>query len=192
MSPPRSVAAVAALFALSSACPAAPPAASPAADLDRVRGCWIQRVEPDGKATRLLRLLPDHDRPGWLGGQIQRADGDDPDRRLQLEFSRDGERASLTRAAPAADAGGSAPQGLVQQTRTRIDFVRVLGAGRAVADAASGATTLEYRASAGAQRLRIEVEDERLHLSIDGLGPLRPRRPPIAQTLFDGRRDGCD
>ena len=192
MCPSRSLAAVAALFALSSACAAAAPAAPPAADLDRVRGCWIQRIEPDGRATRLLRLLPDHDRPDWLGGQIQRADGDDPDRRLRLEFSRDGERASLTRAAPAADAGDAAPAGLLRQDRTRIDFVRVLGAGRAAADAASGASTLEYRASAGAQRLRIEVEDERLRLSIDGLGPLRPRRPPIAQTLFDGRRDGCD
>ncbi|WP_064749012.1 hypothetical protein ABU614_16080 [Lysobacter firmicutimachus] len=188
----RSVAAAAALLALSSIAGAAPPAASPAADLDRVRGCWIQRVEPDGKATRWLRLLPDHERPGWLGGQIQRADGDDPDRRLQLAFSRDGERASLTRATPAAHAGGATPQGLVVQTHTRIDFVRALASGQAAADAASGATTLEYRASNGAQRLRVEVEDERLRLSIDGLGPLRPRRPPIAQTLFDGRRDGCD
>jgi len=192
MSASPCLAAIAALLALSSNAVAAPPAASPAADLDRVRGCWIQRVEPDGKATRLLRLLPDHERPGWLSGQIQRADGDDPDRRLQLEFSRDGERASLTRSAPAPEASASAPQSLVRQTRTRIDFVRALASGQAAADAASGATTLEYRASAGAQRLRVDVEDERLRLSIDGLGPARPRRPPIAQTLFDGARDGCD
>ncbi|BAV98404.1 hypothetical protein [Lysobacter enzymogenes] len=194
-----------------------PPSASPtqAQDIafDHVRGCWIRREEPDGRATALLRLLPPPEHPGWLNGQISRPEGDDPDRRLHLWFSRDGRTAVLA-SQPLADptrapAGGKpetqirplaktyppgrAPgssQSLVLMPQPRIEFVRVPTVTALTADWPADAFNADYVAGAaatGTRRLRVQASPERLTLTLlAGSGQARDL------TLFDGRRDGCD
>lgn len=224
MNRPRIACLAIALFAAgaaASAAPAQPPqsprpnADAPGADanFDHVRGCWIRREEPDGRATALLRLLPPPEHPGWLNGQISRPEGDDPDRRLQLWFARDGRTAVLA-SQPLADptrapAGGKpetqirplaktyppgrAPgssQSLVLMPQPRIEFVRVPTVTALTADWPADAFNADYVAGAttsGTRRLRVQASPERLTLTLlAGSGQARDL------TLFDGRRDGCD
>lgn len=180
-------------------------------DIDLIRGCWIQKVEPDGRATLLLRLLPDRERKDWLTGQLQRADGDDPDRRLRLMFARDGLTATLattplsepgtihatppvrqlpqTKARkPTADAMAS----LVHNPQARVDFSRLAVTAPLPKNAEPDARAFDYREPTGGKRLRVEVSAERLKLSVGTVG-LRPKGVPANESvLFDGRRDGCD
>lgn len=198
---------------------AVPPAssetpASPESErFDHLRGCWIRREEPDGRATAMLRLLPDHERPQWLAGQISRPEGDDPDRRLHLWFSRDGRTAVLASQAlddpMRAPAGGKpepqirplakthppgrtpgSTQSLVLMPQPRIEFVRVPTVTAPAADWPADALSADYVAGAvatGTRRLRVQASQERLTLTLlAGSGQKRDL------ALFDGRRDGCD
>lgn len=193
--------------------PAAATASVEAARFDHLRGCWIRREEPDGRATAMLRLLPDHERPQWLAGQISRPEGDDPDRRLHLWFSRDGRTAVLASQAlddplraPAggkperqirplakAIAPGRTPgssQPLVLMPQPRIEFVRVPTVTAPAADWPADSLNADYVAGAaatGTRRLRVQASQERLTLTLlAGSGQKRDL------ALFDGRRDGCD
>ncbi len=148
-------------------------------DIERARGCWIERVEPDGRATRLLRLLPEHERRDRLSGQVQRADGDDPDRRPRLWFSRDGAQAWIGTTAPRASAEPPAPA-----------FVRIPGPSSQPPAARSGLSAFDYAAPDGRRRLRVEYNGESLRLSRTALAP--GGRWRTAEVLFDGQRDGCD
>lgn len=208
-----------ALIALDAGAAARTPAAAPA-DIDAVRGCWIQKVEPAGRATLLLRLLPDRERADWLTGQLQRADGDDPDRRLHVMFSRDGRSAALASGpiAPAANRAegesgpaeaGAAPvktlrsgqarkppadllPGLVHNPGGQVEFVREAGTAAPSRNAASGTRVIDFRERGGGKRLRVEVSPEWLRLSVGG-AELRTKAPRTASAvLFEGGRDGCD
>lgn len=192
-----------------------PAAAAPAADpnFDHLRGCWIRREEPDGRATALLRLLPDREHPQWLSGQLSRPEGDDPDRRLHLWFSRDGRTAVLA-SQPLADpmrapAGGKpetqirplaktyppgrtpgSSQALVLMPQPRIEFARVPTVTAPAAGWPADALTADYVAGAaatGTRRLRAQASQERLTLTL-----LAGSGQPDDLALFDGRRDGCD
>lgn len=197
---------------------APPPSAAAAASVeaarfDHLRGCWIRREEPDGRATAMLRLLPDHERPQWLAGQISRPEGDDPDRRLHLWFSRDGRTAVLASQAlddpMRAPAGGKpepqirplakaippgrtpgSSQPLVLMPQPRIEFVRVPTVTAPAADWPADSLNADYVAGAaatGTRRLRVQASPERLTLTLlAGSGQKRDL------ALFDGRRDGCD
>lgn len=199
--------------------PAAPPPAAspPERAVDAARGCWIQRDAADGRASALLRLLPDRDHPEWLSGQLSRPEGDDPDRRVQLWLARDGRSAVLANrpladprapapAASAADepqlrplapthAPGRAPgsaQTLVLFPQPRIEFARVperpLAAGDWPADTLS-AEFLAGTTTGPSRRLRVQASEERLALIlVSARGTGAGRDTP----LFDGRRDGCD
>ncbi len=193
--------------------PSASPAQAQDAAFDHLRGCWIRREQPDGRATALLRLLPPPEHPGWLNGQISRPEGDDPDRRLQLWFSRDGRTAVLA-SQPLADptrapAGGKpetqirplaktyppgraagSSQSLVLMPQPRIEFVRVPTVTAPAADWPADAFNADYVAGAaatGTRRLRVQASAERLTLTL-----LAGSGQPRDLTLFDGRRDGCD
>jgi len=191
----------------------APDDAASAARFDHLRGCWIRREEPDGRATALLRLLPPPEHPGWLNGQISRPEGDDPDRRLHLWFSRDGRTAVLASqplADPARAPAGGKPetqirplakryppgrtpgssQSLVLMPQPRIEFVRVPTVTAPDADWPADALNADYVAGAaasGTRRLRAQASQERLTLTL-----LAGSGQPRDLTLFDGRRDGCD
>lgn len=190
--------------------PPMPPAAT--ADIDAVRGCWIQKVEPNGRATLLLRLLPDRERSDWLTGQLQRADGDDPDKRLRLMFSRDGQHAAMATApivsAPAT-AHADAPVKTLRSAKARkpnpdamptlianpsgqIEYVRSAASTPPAKGAIAGTRVIEYLERGGGKRLRVEVSAEHLKLSVSAAG-LRPQAAKAQQAvLFDGGRDGCD
>lgn len=191
-----------------------PNAAAPAADanFDHLRGCWIRREAPDGRATALLRLLPDREHPAWLSGQLSRPEGDDPERRLHLWFSRDGRTAVLA-SQPLADplqappATAPAPQirplakayppgrtpgssqSLVLFPQPRVGFARVPTLTAPAADWPADSLNADYVAGAaatGTRRLRVQASQERLALTlVGGTGS-------GDAVLFDGRRDGCD
>jgi hypothetical protein len=194
--------------------PRTPPAApvNAAADIDAVRGCWIQKVEPDGRATLLLRLLPDRERSDWLIGQLQRADGDDPDKRLRLMFSRDGQHAAMAtapivsapttahadspiktlRSAKARKPNADAMPSLIANPTGQVEYVRSATTAWPAKNAAAGTRVIEYLERGGGKRLRVEVSAEQLKLSVSAAG-LRPHNAKAAQAvLFDGGRDGCD
>lgn len=207
--------AAAAQTATGGAPPASPalPASSENDRFDHLRGCWIRREEPDGRATALLRLLPDHDRPQWLNGQISRAEGGDADRRVHLWFSRDGRTAVLatqalddpmrappggkpeTRILPLAKTypPGRTPgstQSLLSMPQPRIEFVRVPTVTAPAADWPADTLSADYVAGAaatGTRRLRVQASQERLTLTL-----LAGGGQPADLVLFDGRRDGCD
>lgn len=194
---------------------ASPPSQATPDEIDRVRGCWIQKVEPNGRATLLLRLLPDREHPQWLSGQLQRADGDDPDRRVQLWFARDG-RTALLASRPIADptpapASKPAPMrqlphtkaikpnadamaSLIANPQARIEYERVPAAASPAPDASADTRILDYRERGASKHLRIEVSPEHLKLSIVGAAlSHKPGTPNAAAVvLFDGGRDGCD
>lgn len=173
-------------------------------DIDKVRGCWIQRVEPDGPATLFLRLLPEPERKDWLVGALQRADGDDPDRRLRLQFARSGLDAVLGPNTPSGDTAVPADakpaplktlkairparSGLVHLPKTRMDYWRAPGLSPPPADAPEQTSVIVYNHDQ--TFLRVEVSPEHLKLSIGGLRPHTAKMPE--KVLFDGRRDGCD
>ncbi|UZW58825.1 hypothetical protein [Lysobacter enzymogenes] len=227
----RATALLAATFAGAFACtgvayaaaptpPSAPPAAAaspPDRAVDAARGCWIQRDAPDGRASALLRLLPDRDHPEWLSGQLSRPEGDDPDRRVQLWLARDGRSAVLASRpladprvpAPAAStadepqlrplapthAPGRAPgstQTLVLFPQARIEFARVPERPLPAGDWPRDTLSAEFLAGAGtgpSRRLRVQASEERLALIlVSARGTGAGRDTP----LFDGRRDGCD
>lgn len=192
------------------------PATATPADIDAVRGCWIQKVEPDGRATLLLRLLPDRERQDWLTGQLQRADGDDPDRRLRLMFARDGQSAALASRpiTEPASAAAASPVKTLRSTKARkptadmmatlvhnpsgqIEFKREpdnATASNAIPSkgAAPGTRVIEFSERGGGKRLRVEVSAEWLKLSVGAPG-LPAKGVKRADTvLFDGGRDGCD
>lgn len=190
--------------------PPTPPAAT--ADIDAVRGCWIQKVEPNGRATLLLRLLPDRERSNWLTGQLQRADGDDPDKRLRLMFSRDGQHAAMAtapivsapttahadapvktlRSAKARKPNADAMPTLIANPSGQIEYVRSAVSAPPAKNAAAGTQVIEYLERGGGKRLRVEVSAEHLKLSVSAAG-LRPQAAKAQQAvLFDGGRDGCD
>jgi hypothetical protein len=197
--------------------PTPPPAAAsaqqtPSDEIDRVRGCWIQKVEPNGRATLLLRLLPDRERKDWLTGQLQRADGDDPDRRLRLMFSRDGQHAAMAtapivsapgtghatppvKAMPSAKArkpNADAMASLVVNPSAQVEYLRSPTTAPAATDAAAGTQVIEYQERGGGNRLRVEVSAEHLKLSVGAAGLRRPGAKTPEAVLFDGGRDGCD
>ncbi|KRB07219.1 hypothetical protein [Lysobacter sp. Root690] len=190
--------------------PPTPPAAT--ADIDAVRGCWIQKVEPNGRATLLLRLLPDRERSDWLTGQLQRADGDDPDKRLRLMFSRDGQHAAMAtapivsapatahadapvktlRSAKARKSNPDAMPTLIANPSGQIEYVRSAASAPPAKNAVAGTRVIEYLERGGGKRLRVEVSAEHLKLSVSAAG-LRPQAAKAQQAvLFDGGRDGCD
>ncbi|MEH6422161.1 hypothetical protein, partial [Pseudomonas sp. CGJS7] len=164
--------------------------------LDRVRGCWIQKTEPNGRATMLLRLLPDREHPQWLSGQLQHADGDDPDRRLRVWLARDGRSALLAShaiddpTAPAPKAGMSSTKSLVLKPQPRVEFERTPAPTGAPSGAPADTVNLDYRERGAGKRLRIEVSEEHLKLITAGGPPKLATTRPV--VLFDGRRDGCD
>lgn len=197
--------------------PPTPPAApvNAATDIDAVRGCWIQKTEPDGRATLLLRLLPDRERSDWLTGQLQRADGDDPDKRLRLMFSRDGRHAAMAtapissmpsapttaqadapvktlRSAKARKPDAQAMPTLIANPTAQVEYLRSATAATPSKNAAAGTRVIEYLERSGGKRLRVEVSAEHLRLSVSAAG-LRPQAAKAQQAvLFDGGRDGCD
>lgn len=195
--------------------PASPPSPAAPADIDAVRGCWIQKVDPNGRATLLLRLLPDRERSDWLTGQLQRADGDDPDKRLRLMFSRDGQHAAMATApilsAPSATATAQADSPvktlrsakarkpnadamptLIANPTAQVEYVRSATTAAPARNAAPGTRVIEYLERGGGKRLRVEVSAEQLKLSVSAAG-LRPQAAKAQQAvLFDGGRDGCD
>ncbi|MGJ7901303.1 hypothetical protein [Lysobacter sp. 1R34A] len=183
-------------------------------DIDKVRGCWIQRVGPDGPATLFLRLLPEPERKDWLVGALHRADGDDPDRRLRLQFARSGHDAVLgpntpSDAAATPDAetapvhrpnaprppqsgtakSGPAKSGQAQVPTTPMNFWRMAGPSLPPAGASEQTSVIFYR-NHDQTFLRVEVSPEHLKLSLGDFHPRRTNRPE--SVLFDGRRDGCD
>ena len=194
--------------------PPMPPAApiNATADIDAVRGCWIQKVEPNGRASLLLRLLPDRERSDWLTGQLQRADGDDPDKRLRLMFSRDGQHAAMAtapivsapttahadapvktlRSAQARKPDADAMPTLIANPTAQVEYLRSATTAPPAKNAAAGTRVIEYLERGGGKRLRVEVSAEHLKLSVSAAG-LRPQAAKAQQAvLFDGGRDGCD
>lgn len=182
-------------------------------ELDAVRGCWIQKTEPNGRATLLLRLLPDREHKDWLSGQLQHADGDDPDRRLQLWFSRDGRTAlmatkpltdpapapatapSAERQMPKAKAfkpGADAMASLVHNPSGRIELIREPNTTTPPKGAEPGTRVVEFRQQGGSKRLRVEVSAEWLKLSVGTLSLPSNGTKQSEAVLFDGGRDGCD
>lgn len=206
----RLVALAVAAFALSAGgLVAASAHASPAPseypdDIDKVRGCWIQRVEPDGPATLFLRLLPEPERKDWLVGALQRADGDDPDRRLRLQFARSGQGAVLGPNTPSGDAPTPtdtqraplktlkairpARSGLVHLLKTQMEYWRMAGLSPPPTGTPERTSVIFYHHDK--TFLRVEVSPEHLKLSIGGTHPHTRKMPE--QVLFDGRRDDCD
>ncbi|WP_057918285.1 hypothetical protein [Lysobacter antibioticus] len=208
--PSRRLVALAALALAAGGLAAASAQASPAPaeypdDIDKVRGCWIQRVEPDGPATLFLRLLPEPERKDWLVGALQRADGDDPDRRLRLQFARKGHSAVLGPNTPSGDAQTpadtpSAPlktlkairparSGLVHLPKAQMNYWRMAGLSPPPTGAPEQTSVMFYHHH-DQTFLRVEVSPEHLKLSIGGPHPHTAQIPE--KVLFDGRRDGCD
>ncbi|MGO1001914.1 hypothetical protein [Lysobacter sp. CA196] len=195
----RSIA-LAALGLLAASAQASPAQTDYPDDIDKVRGCWIQRVEPDGPATLFLRLLPEPERKDWLVGALQRADGDDPDRRLRLQFARSGLSAVLGPNTPSGDAATPGPKpaplktlrparsGLVHLPKTQMDYWRTPGLSPPPTGAPAQTSVIVYHHDQTS--LRVEVSPEHLKLSIGGLHPHTAKIPE--KVLFDGRRDGCD
>ena len=72
--------------------PAPPRQSAVVQDVDFVRGCWVEKQEPDGPATGFLRLLPDG--TDYAGTLTRRIDGE-----IQtvgrLAFARDGSRLTI-------------------------------------------------------------------------------------------------
>lgn len=173
-------------------------------DVDKIRGCWIQRVEPDGPATLFLRLLPEPERKDWLVGALHRADGDDPDRRLRLQFARSGRSAVLGPNTPSGETAtplGSPPaapkplkairparSNMARAPKAQMDYLRIPGLTAPPTGAPEQTSVIVYHHERTA--LRVEVSPEHLKLGIVGLHPHTTNMPE--KVLFDGRRDGCD
>lgn len=144
-------------------------------DIDFVRGCWVSRATPGGPIDAFLRLLPDREIENALSGHAMSATGDPPVPRLDLMFARDGSVLGLRRPIPNYEA---------LDARLLSRYVRVPQVGAAL-------LTGEGRVAAYAQEgadewIVVKAHDERLSIQRVGADGR------VAETYFDGERDGCD
>ncbi|UHQ23243.1 hypothetical protein LVB77_00585 [Lysobacter sp. 5GHs7-4] len=154
--------------------------ASPAGaadDIDFVRGCWATRATPGGPVDGFLRLLPDREVEGALSGHAMSAYGDPPVSRLDLMFARDGSTLGLRRPIPGYP---------TMDARLPSHYLRLPQVGAALLPRADGGHVAAYRQDGADEWIVVKAHDERLLIQrIDGDGR-------VAETYFDGERDGCD
>lgn len=144
-------------------------------DIDFVRGCWVSRATPGGPIDAFLRLLPDREIKDTLSGHAMSATGDPPVPRLDLSFARDGSVLGLRRPIPNYQA---------LDARLLSHYARVPQVGAALL---SGDGQVAAYAQQGADDwIVVKAHDERL--SIQRIGA----DGRVAETYFEGERDGCD
>ena len=146
-------------------------------DIDFVRGCWATRATPGGPVDGFLRLLPDREIEGALSGDAMSAYGDPPVSRLDLMFARDGSTLGLRRPIPDYQ---------TMDARLLSHYLRVPQVGKALLPRADGVHVAAYRQDGADEWIVVKAHDERLLIQrVDGDGR-------VAETYFDGERDGCD
>ena len=151
--------------------------AAAADDIDFVRGCWATRATPGGPVDGFLRLLPDREIEGALSGHAMSAYGDPPVSRLDLMFARDGSLLGLRRPIPNYE---------TLDARLLSYYLRVPQVGAALLPRAHGGHVAAYKLDNSDEWIVVKAHDERLIIQrIDAAGR-------VAETYFDGERDGCD
>jgi hypothetical protein len=148
---------------VATACSTAPgPSANRPADIDFVRGCWVEKDGPGGQVHSFLRLLPPSPGDNALEGEIRPVASLYANLARRFTFKRDGSSATFTDLA--ADSA--------TETFTRDTAVQVDG---------SNAT---YRS--GDTVLHVSGDNEGLKIFT------AKRDGSAETTHFAGERDGCD
>ena len=159
-----------------SACQQASSASGPS--IDFVRGCWVQKDAPGGAIEAFLRLLPggaDGDQTNY-SGEIMDVTSGEPGHRQGLSFARDGSAASwwILFGGYGADPDATAVAGGAHDSFERT-YDSAFDSGRHQDHAIFESIYVP------GGTLAVEATAEQLKVTRN-----------VAETIFDGERDGCD